>query len=223
MLMDRGVLVRWNDEKGFGFIQPENNVAQDVFIHISVLKKMARKPIVGDSILFQTEVQNDGKRKAVIASIEGVAVVAASATPRSHSHVQSRNENFNFNNKNKAHYHNSRKSSLNTIIPLLIIVAIVIFGFKQYQEFNEAPALDQAPAFNEVPVLTNEDTQPMPMYETKTRTQATATPSFQCEAGKTHCSHMSSCAEATFYIQHCPNTQMDGDGDGIPCERQWCS
>lgn len=215
MLMDRGVLVRWNDEKGFGFIQPEKNAAQDVFIHISVLKKMARKPIVGDSILYQTEVQNDGKRKAVIASIEGVAVVAASATPRSHSHVQSRNESFN--NKNKAHYHSPRKSSFNTIIPLLIIVAIVIFGFKQYQEFNEAPAID------EVPVLTNEDTQPMPMYETKARTQATATPSFQCEAGKTHCSHMSSCAEATFYIQNCPNTQMDGNGDGIPCERQWCS
>ncbi|MCU8012288.1 excalibur calcium-binding domain-containing protein [Shewanella sp. SM74] len=215
MLMDRGVLVRWNDEKGFGFIQPEKNAAQDVFIHISVLKKMARKPIVGDSILYQTEVQNDGKRKAVIASIEGVAVVAASATPRSYSHVQSRNESFN--NKNKAHYHSPRKSSFNTIIPLLIIVAIVIFGFKQYQEFNEAPAID------EVPVLTNDDIQPMPMYETKARTQATATPRFQCEAGKTHCSHMSSCAEATFYIQNCPNTQMDGNGDGIPCERQWCS
>lgn len=179
-----------------------------MFIHISVLKKMARKPIVGDSILFQTEVQNDGKRKAVIASIEGVAVVAASATTRSHSHIQSRNENFN--NKNKAHYHSPRKSSFNTIIPLLIIVAIVIFGFKQYQEFNEAPAID------EVPVLTNEDIERMPIYET-------ATPRFQCEAGKTHCSHMSSCAEATFYIQHCPNTQMDGDDDGIPCERQWCS
>lgn len=211
MLMDRGVLVRWNDEKGFGFIQPEKNAAQDVFIHISVLKKMARKPIVGDSILYQTEVQNDGKRKAVIASIEGVAVIAASATPRTHSHVQSRNENFNFNNKSKAHSHSPRKSSFNTIIPLLIIVAIVIFGFKQYQEFNEAS------------VITNDDIERMPMYETKARTQATATPSFQCEAGKTHCSHMSSCAEATFYIQHCPNTQMDGDDDGIPCERQWCS
>ena len=89
MLMDRGVLVRWNDEKGFGFIQPEKNAAQDVFIHISVLKKMARKPIVGDSILYQTEVQNDGKRKAVIASIEGVAVVAASSAPRTDSTLMS--------------------------------------------------------------------------------------------------------------------------------------
>jgi len=155
------------------------------------------------------------QEKSGYRSIEGVAVIAASATPRSHSHIQSRNENFN--NKSKAHSHSPRKSSFNTIIPLLIIVAIVIFGFKQYQEFNEAPAID------EVPVLTNDDIERMPMYETKARTQARATPKFQCEASKTHCSHMSSCAEATFYIQHCPNTQMDGDGDGIPCERQWCS
>ena len=44
---------------------------------------------------------------------------------------------------------------------------------------------------------------------------------FKCD-GRTHCSHMRSCAEATFFIQHCPNTSMDGDNDGIPCERQWC-
>jgi hypothetical protein len=44
---------------------------------------------------------------------------------------------------------------------------------------------------------------------------------FRCQ-GKEWCSQMSSCAEATFYIQNCPNTKMDGDGDGIPCRKQWC-
>ncbi|MES2683736.1 MAG: cold shock domain-containing protein [Pseudomonadota bacterium] len=44
---------------------------------------------------------------------------------------------------------------------------------------------------------------------------------FRCE-GKTHCTHMSSCAEATFYQQNCPGTEMDGDGDGVLCESQWC-
>ena len=42
-------------------------------------------------------------------------------------------------------------------------------------------------------------------------------------AGKTRCNQMSSCEEATFYQQNCPGTKMDGDGDGIPCERQWCN
>lgn len=45
---------------------------------------------------------------------------------------------------------------------------------------------------------------------------------FQCD-GRTHCSQMTSCAEATYFIRNCPNTQMDGDGDGVPCESQWCT
>jgi hypothetical protein len=44
---------------------------------------------------------------------------------------------------------------------------------------------------------------------------------FRCE-GKTHCSQMASCAEATFYLKNCPGTKMDGDNDGIPCESQYC-
>lgn len=44
---------------------------------------------------------------------------------------------------------------------------------------------------------------------------------FRCE-GKTHCSEMRSCEEAVYYLENCPDTQMDGDGDGVPCESQWC-
>ena len=45
--------------------------------------------------------------------------------------------------------------------------------------------------------------------------------SFKCD-GRTHCSQMTSCEEATYFIAHCPNTKMDGDNDGVPCESQWC-
>lgn len=44
---------------------------------------------------------------------------------------------------------------------------------------------------------------------------------FRCE-GKTRCSEMISCEEATFYLKNCPGTRMDGDDDGIPCESQHC-
>jgi len=47
-------------------------------------------------------------------------------------------------------------------------------------------------------------------------------PEFQCEPKKTHCSEMSSCAEAYFHLERCGPTEMDGDSDGIPCEQQWC-
>ena len=45
---------------------------------------------------------------------------------------------------------------------------------------------------------------------------------FRCD-GRQHCSQMNSCAEARFFLQNCPNTQMDGDQDGRPCERDVCS
>ncbi len=45
--------------------------------------------------------------------------------------------------------------------------------------------------------------------------------SYRCN-GKQHCSQMRSCEEAVFYLNNCPNTRMDSDGDGVPCERQFC-
>lgn len=37
------------------------------------------------------------------------------------------------------------------------------------------------------------------------------------------CSQMTSCQEATFFLQNCPGTKMDGNNDGVPCEQQWCN
>lgn len=45
--------------------------------------------------------------------------------------------------------------------------------------------------------------------------------SFKCD-GRTHCSQMTSCEEATFFLKNCPDVKMDGNNDGIPCEKQWC-
>jgi len=48
-----------------------------------------------------------------------------------------------------------------------------------------------------------------------------STAQFRCD-GRTRCSQMTSCEEATFFLKNCPGTQMDGDRDGVPCEKQWC-
>ncbi|MDA0928356.1 MAG: excalibur calcium-binding domain-containing protein [Proteobacteria bacterium] len=41
--------------------------------------------------------------------------------------------------------------------------------------------------------------------------------SFSCD-GRQYCSEMTSRAEAEFFVRNCPNTRMDGDNDGFPCE-----
>jgi Excalibur calcium-binding domain len=45
---------------------------------------------------------------------------------------------------------------------------------------------------------------------------------FKCD-GRTHCSQMTSCEEAVFFLQNCLNVEMDGNHDGEPCEKQWCN
>ncbi|MBU1282834.1 MAG: excalibur calcium-binding domain-containing protein [Gammaproteobacteria bacterium] len=43
------------------------------------------------------------------------------------------------------------------------------------------------------------------------------TNNFFCD-GRQHCSQMRSRAEAEYFVRNCPNTKMDGDHDGVPCE-----
>ncbi len=45
---------------------------------------------------------------------------------------------------------------------------------------------------------------------------------FRCD-GRNMCSQMTSCTEATLFLQNCPGVKMDGNGDGVPCEQQWCA
>ena len=45
---------------------------------------------------------------------------------------------------------------------------------------------------------------------------------FRCD-GRTRCTQMRSCAEARYFLAHCPGVQMDGDHNGVPCESQWCA
>ncbi len=49
---------------------------------------------------------------------------------------------------------------------------------------------------------------------------AMATP-FSCGA-KRYCREMTSCAEARFHLESCGLRTMDGDNDGVPCEKTLC-
>ncbi len=70
----KGTLVRWLGNKGFGFIKPEQG-GGDIFIHISALKGINRKPIVGDIIHYEISTDANGKVRAVNAKIEGIEPV----------------------------------------------------------------------------------------------------------------------------------------------------
>jgi CspA family cold shock protein len=72
--MIKGVLKTWKEDRGFGFIKPDAG-GKDVFIHISALKEVSRRPITGDVIFYQITKDNRGKYKAINAQIEGAGLL----------------------------------------------------------------------------------------------------------------------------------------------------
>ena len=96
---------------------------------------------------------------------------------------------------------------MKNLLVLVILGALVWYGYGKYKSISASEVATTAPS---------------PAALTRASTSVTpAAAQFSCD-GRTYCSQMRSCAEATYFLRHCPNTKMDGNHDGVPCERQWC-
>jgi len=95
---------------------------------------------------------------------------------------------------------------------LMLVAVLCVAGYFYYQHHRPAPLEQMADAVAEQP------TAPV----VAPRSQPVSSPAFRCE-GKTRCHQMTSCEEAKFYLRNCPGVKIDGDNDGVPCEREHCS
>lgn len=59
-----GALVKWNSDRGFGFIAPAQG-EQDIFVHISAFPRDGIQPTLGEPLSFTIELAKDGRKRAV--------------------------------------------------------------------------------------------------------------------------------------------------------------
>ena len=114
---------------------------------------------------------------------------------------------------------------------ILIALAIGYGLWNHYLKPSESPLVtniaDDGTVLN-VPVIQAPQPTFLPLSASPAtaRPPATSTKTYRCD-GRTYCSQMHSCEEATYFLRNCPGVKMDGgDGqgrpNGIPCEKQWC-
>lgn len=174
MQTESGTLVRWLDDKGFGFIRPASG-GNDIFIHISALRGMNRPPIVGDTIHYQTEIDAQGKVRAIHASIEGVPkqMTLESMVKKSRA-APNTDKSSKSDSASRRRTTHSGNWFISLSLLLLIVVGVYAYAYDKFGSRNT--------------LTPNQSTmQAMP-------SSTPPEPSFQCE-GKVYCSQMSSLEE----------------------------
>ena len=58
-----GRLKSWNDDRGFGFIEPSQG-GQEIFVHIKAFPSGTGRPVPGLPVSFEVEQSSDGKKRA---------------------------------------------------------------------------------------------------------------------------------------------------------------
>lgn len=191
-----GTLAKWNDDRGFGFIQPMQG-GQELFAHISAFPRDGQRPQLHESLSFEVALGQDGKKKAV--AIQRPWAGAPPSTGRRRTPPQM--------------VRSPSTGMFGKLLALLLVCAVLGAGYWKYGGYQPARAnAAAAESWDDAAPAVRAASTPAPLV----------TNTYRCD-GRKHCSQMSSCAEATFFLKNCPTTKMDGDGDGVPCEQQWCN
>lgn len=67
-----GSIKTWNDDRGFGFIEPRHG-GQEIFVHIKAFAPRSGRPEVGRHVTFEVEMAADGRKRAKFVEVVKVS------------------------------------------------------------------------------------------------------------------------------------------------------
>ena len=202
-----GRLKKWNAERGFGFIVPDEGGAE-LFVHVTAFARNGAPPAVGDVLSFEVEPDREGQKRAVHALRSGEQAAGQSAYQPARAATAPRNPTLSRAPKGKD------SGFFGKLVTTALVCALLWFGYSTY-----ANRMAKYEVGLPTPSTLLSPT-PTPTFSMPGKLPLPA--GFSCD-GRSMCSQMTSCQEATLFIQNCPGMKMDGNGDGVPCEQQWCT
>lgn len=136
--MQSGKIKHWNSDKGYGFIDVDNQ-SEDVFFHVSKVR-LSQPITVGQSVYFNSERNDKNQLRATEVTSNELSILATpdSNIANHHSNTNSRN-NPTDNNKNPRHTTrdnrhsqrgNQNKRSLgSTLFSVIALIAVAVYFF----------------------------------------------------------------------------------------------
>ncbi len=88
-MRDQGRLVEWFDDKGYGFIQPNDEAKGRVFLHIKDFAQKGPRPILGCALEYNVQVDANGRYKATQVGYLKASQTQKSAKPKNQNSAKS--------------------------------------------------------------------------------------------------------------------------------------
>ena len=234
----KGRLIQWNSKKGFGFIEPVIG-SENIFIHISDFNDKNYHPIIGEIIIYQIGKGKGNKKKAIYAYPERKKVnhIGNIDKKGQKNHIRRRTFYKRYiyiglfgilaMSSVLLQRYNPKKNNIPSTVNYEYEINKDTESVEEFLE-KEKKFIAEHTAWSKNHFNSNDENsseefiQQLKYNRTKKiKNNLPEKKIYHCN-GRKYCSQMRSCEEAKYFLNHCPNTKMDGDGDGIPCEGQWC-
>ncbi|BCU65652.1 hypothetical protein F941_00702 [Acinetobacter bouvetii DSM 14964 = CIP 107468] len=243
-MFQEGKVKNYQAERGFGFIQVDGE-SRDLFFHIKDMPNRNIQPQIGEKLKFRI-VEEKGKFKA-----DNIVRLDLKAEPLHQGAGSPVRESNRAAPRDQAGSGKAKYITLIGLVIIAVLTAVTYGKYRDYQAQKQQKAQqlmleqqriieEQRQAQGKLPdqVLTEQGRKnlasrpeqiqagrlpsraPAEQGNARPAADSNQAPVFKCD-GRTHCSQMRSYEEAVFFIRNCPGTKMDGNHDGVPCERQF--
>ncbi|WP_265089241.1 ribonuclease domain-containing protein [Psychrobacter glacincola] len=135
--MQSGQIKHWNSDKGYGFIEVDNQ-SEDVFFHIKSVR-MSQPISEGQRVYFNSERNDKNQLRATEVTSDELSILETSASNSASNSIHRKSDNAQQKNnrnayqKNNQHKNNrssqNKKSSFSTLFSLIAIIAVAVYFF----------------------------------------------------------------------------------------------